>query len=87
MNILSWLVLGALAGMIARAVVGSSRRGCSYTVILGIAGAFVGGFLFNQVGKDTNLDEFSWGSIFAAIVGASVLLLLSERFERPRRGR
>jgi uncharacterized membrane protein YeaQ/YmgE (transglycosylase-associated protein family) len=80
-DLVSWLLLGLLAGAIARALVpGDDRSGCLVTIVLGIAGAFVGGWLGRYVGILTPASPRQWvpapGSILTAIVGAIVLLSL-----------
>ena len=83
-QLVSWLLLGLLAGAIARALTpGDEKSGCTATVILGIAGAFVGGWIGSYTGflpkPETNPDTWrdwapSLGSLLTATVGAIVLL-------------
>ena len=77
MNILAWLVVGFVAGGVARWLTGSRKRGCLATIVVGIAGAFIGGGLYRlATGSDTAFDEFDLGSVLVAIVGAVLLLLV-----------
>lgn len=79
MSIVGWIVMGLIAGWLARAVVGSERRGCIYTVIVGVLGALVGGALFSLVTDDDDIiDGFDLGSVAVAFVGACLLLLVLE---------
>jgi len=82
-QLVSWLLLGLLAGAIARALTpGDEKSGCMSTVILGIAGAFVGGWIGSYTGflpkAEANPDTWNWapsiGSLLTATVGAIVLL-------------
>jgi len=72
---LSWVVVGLLAGLGARAVTGERRTGCLGTIVLGILGGILGGVLFKAAG-DEGINEFSLRSILVAFVGATVLLFL-----------
>jgi uncharacterized membrane protein YeaQ/YmgE (transglycosylase-associated protein family) len=82
MGILSWIVLGLLAGVIARLIIpGRQRGGCILTTLLGVAGALVGGFIGRQLGYG-GVEEFSWASLGWAILGSLILLLLFGLFRR-----
>ena len=79
----SWVLLGLLAGAIARALTpGEEKSGCMATVILGIAGAFVGGWIGSYTGflpkAEASPEAWNWapslGSLLTATVGAIVLL-------------
>jgi uncharacterized membrane protein YeaQ/YmgE (transglycosylase-associated protein family) len=74
---LSWIVVGFLAGMGARAVTGGHdhRRqpGCLGTTVVGIVGGLLGGALFKAAG-DEGINDFSLRSLLVAFVGATVLL-------------
>jgi uncharacterized membrane protein YeaQ/YmgE (transglycosylase-associated protein family) len=71
MGLLAWIVVGLIAGWLASQVV-PSRLGLVGETIVGMVGAFIGGFLFNQVGT----TGFSIWSVFVAFVGAVVLLVV-----------
>ena len=76
MGILSWLVLGLIAGAIARWIMPSKGpSGILLTAIIGIKGAFVGGFIGSALGLGS-VQGFNLTSLFLATVGAAVLLLL-----------
>lgn len=82
MGILSWIVLGLLAGMLAKWIMpGRDGGGFIVTTLLGIAGAFVGGFLGSLVGLGS-FGEFSMASILTAVAGALVLLLIYKSIKR-----
>ena len=75
MSIIGWLVLGLIAGFIASKVVNKTGEGLIVDILLGIAGAFVGGFIFTSMGH-SGVDGFNLYSMFVAVIGAIVLLLL-----------
>jgi len=70
---LAWIVVGVIAGSVAARVVAGRGFGCIADVIVGIAGAFIGGFLLQSLfGVDGQIGF--WGSIIVAFIGAAVLL-------------
>lgn len=75
MSILAWLLLGLIAGFIASQVVNRSGEGLVLDIVLGIVGAFVGGYLFTLFGAApvTGLNLYS---MVVAVVGAVVVLLV-----------
>lgn len=80
MGIITWIIVGLIAGGIAKAIhPGKDPGGFIVTMLIGIAGAVVGGFLFSLIGVGTN-DDFSFGSLLIAIVGAVILLWLYRKF-------
>ena len=72
MGWLAWLIVGAIAGWLASRVM-RSGLGLIGDIIVGIVGAFLGGFLFNLVGASGTTGFNIW-SIFVSFVGAVVLL-------------
>ena len=75
MNILGWIVVGLVAGLIAKALVpGDDPGGLIVTILLGVAGAIVGGFISIALGVGNGIDDFDIGTIVLAIFGAMVLL-------------
>lgn len=88
MGILAWIVLGLIAGAIAKAILpGDDPGGIIVTMIIGIVGALLGGFLasalFNVQPNDGFFDLSTW---ISAIVGAIILLLIY-RMVTGNRGR
>ncbi len=76
MGILGWILLGLLAGVIAKAIMpGAEDLGVIVTTLIGIAGALLGGFLALALGFGDPIDEFfdisTW---LAAIIGALIIL-------------
>lgn len=76
MGILGWILLGLLAGAIAKLLMpGDQRGGCLLTTILGVVGALVGGFIGQAMGYG-GVEEFSLASLGWAILGSFLLLLV-----------
>ena len=70
----AWLTVGAIAGWLGSRVMGTNRQqGLLLDMVVGIAGALIGGFLFSQFGADDGTGLSIW-SIFVAFTGAVVLL-------------
>ena len=79
MGILSWIVFGLIAGVIAKYVMpGPDSGGIVMTILLGVAGAVVGGFIGTQLGWG-DINGFNLPSL-ALAVGGAVLLLLGFRW-------
>ena len=79
---LLWLVVGLIAGWLASAVVGGGF-GLVGDIVVGIVGAFLGGFIFRALGVGSPFGGLA-GSIFVAFIGAVVLLLLLRLVRRSR---
>jgi uncharacterized membrane protein YeaQ/YmgE (transglycosylase-associated protein family) len=75
MSILAWLVLGLISGFIASKVVNKSGEGMVLDIVLGIIGAFVGGWLFNTFGQ-AGVTGLNLYSMLVAVVGAIVVLVV-----------
>ena len=75
MTLLGWILFGLITGFIAARVVNRRGEGCILNVVLGIVGACVGGFIFESIGG-TGITGFDVYSMFVAVVGAVVVLLL-----------
>jgi len=81
---LAWIVVGSLAGVLAKLVTGQDRPGCLGTVVVGILGGVLGGMLFSAAGGE-GIDDFSLYSILVAFVGATILLFGWSLLSRDRR--
>lgn len=82
-TVLIWIVIGAIAGVLAESMVGGPRRGGLGTAILiGILGAFIGGWLFSALG--ISLGAGILGTIITAFIGAIILLLIVRGVSRRR---
>ena len=75
MPILTWLIVGLIAGLLASLVMGGSGFGLIGDIFIGIIGAFVGGWLFRSLGATSPFGGLG-GVIFVAFIGAVVLLFL-----------
>jgi uncharacterized membrane protein YeaQ/YmgE (transglycosylase-associated protein family) len=85
-GIVGWILLGFLAGVIAKAVLpGEERGGCIVTTLLGIAGALLGGFVAALLGLGDPIDEFFDLSTWAAAILGAVLILVVWRALSGRR--
>ena len=84
MSILAWLVLGLIAGFIASKIVNKTGEGLVLDIVLGIVGAFVGGFVFTNVFNTAGVTGFNLYSMFVAVIGAVIVLLLYHLVFRRR---
>jgi uncharacterized membrane protein YeaQ/YmgE (transglycosylase-associated protein family) len=75
MSILAWLIVGLIAGFIASKIVNHTGSGFIMDIVLGIVGAFVGGWLFNAMGH-TSVTGINLYSIMVATIGAIVVLVI-----------
>lgn len=83
MAILSWILGGLFIGALARlAVPGPQRVGLIWTIVLGIAGAILGGLFVTEVLDRGRLGEASAESFIASVAAAAILLAVLVRFER-----
>lgn len=81
MGLLSWIIVGGLAGLLAQSLMGDGRSGCLMTVLLGVVGAFVGGFVMSLFGFGDVTGLNIW-SIVVATVGAVILLAIARALRR-----
>jgi len=82
MNIILWIIFGALAGWIASIIMGTDKRqGALMNIIVGIIGAFIGGFLMSLLGFP-GVTGFDIYSLLVAILGAVVLVWLVGTFRK-----
>jgi uncharacterized membrane protein YeaQ/YmgE (transglycosylase-associated protein family) len=76
MGILSWILLGLIAGALAKFIMpGKDPGGIIVTILIGIAGAIIGGFLGSFIGLG-RVESFDLGGIVIATVGAIILLII-----------
>jgi uncharacterized membrane protein YeaQ/YmgE (transglycosylase-associated protein family) len=86
MNFVAWIVIGLIAGVLARWIARDDRSGCLYTIAIGILGALIGGGLMQWAGHE-GVDEFSIRSMLVAAVGAILLVLLLQAISSRGRRR
>jgi uncharacterized membrane protein YeaQ/YmgE (transglycosylase-associated protein family) len=81
MHIVFWLIVGVIAGMLAKAAVpGEGPGGWIGDLVLGLIGSLIGGFLFTAV---LGHSMGGWiGSTIVAFIGAAILLLIGRAFSR-----
>ena len=83
MGIISWIVLGAIAGFLANMIVGG-REGLIGTIILGIVGAVVGGYIATTVFHKGDVSGVNIESIVIAVLGAILVLFVWRALTRRR---
>ncbi|HMA09006.1 MAG TPA: GlsB/YeaQ/YmgE family stress response membrane protein [Ramlibacter sp.] len=86
MNIIIWLIVGGIVGWLASLIMATDgQQGIILNVVVGIVGAFVGGWLISpMVGTGTINDGFTVGSFVVSLVGAVILLAIVNLFRRGR---
>lgn len=75
MSILGWIVFGLITGFIASRVVNRRGEGCILNIALGMVGALVGGAIFRAL-TPFSVFQFNLTSMFVAVIGAVVVLLI-----------
>lgn len=82
-NILIWLIVGAIAGWLASLVMKTNRQqGLLQDIIIGIIGAFLGGFILNALGIGGGVSGLNIASILTAFIGAVILLAIIRAVQR-----
>jgi uncharacterized membrane protein YeaQ/YmgE (transglycosylase-associated protein family) len=84
LSILGWIVLGLIAGYIASHIVDNGGKGPLLDIVLGIVGALVGGEIFSALGA-VPVTGFNLWSLFVAVVGAVVILVIYHAIMGRRR--
>jgi uncharacterized membrane protein YeaQ/YmgE (transglycosylase-associated protein family) len=79
-TIVTWIIVGGIAGLLAEWLIGGINAGCIGTIIIGVLGAFIGGWVFSvlRISIGTGLVN----SIITAFAGAAVLLLFVRLIRR-----
>jgi uncharacterized membrane protein YeaQ/YmgE (transglycosylase-associated protein family) len=82
MGIILWIIFGALAGWIASMIMGTNdKQGAFLNIVIGIVGAFLGGWLMSLIGK-SGVAGFNLRSFLVALAGAVVLIFIVKLFRR-----
>lgn len=82
MGIIAWIILGGLAGWVASMIQGADEHmGVFANIIIGIVGAFIGGFVFSLFGGE-GVTGFNVYSFLVALVGAVIVLGLVKLIRR-----
>ena len=76
MGILIWIIVGAIAGFVASKVLSGKGMGLIWDIVVGILGAFLGGWLAGLAGIKVATGTFSVSGLLAAFVGAVILLII-----------
>ena len=84
MNLIAWIIVGLVAGFLARWIVGDDKAGCLYTIAVGVLGAFIGGALMHAAGK-RGINDFDLRSILVAALGSVLLLLVLQAISGRKR--
>jgi uncharacterized membrane protein YeaQ/YmgE (transglycosylase-associated protein family) len=85
MDILSWIVFGFIVGAVARWIVPGAAPGGLMDIVVGVVGAFIGGWIFRLFGHQGVTGFWNWHSWLAAVVGAVVLLWAARVISGRRR--
>lgn len=84
MSIIIWIIVGALAGWIASMIMKTdAQMGALANIVVGIIGAFIGGWVVGLFGVNVAEGELNIPSILTAILGAVILLAILKMFRRP----
>lgn len=84
MGIIAWIIMGALAGWIASMIMGTNEeQGAVANIVIGIIGAFIGGFISSSLGGPT-ASGFNLVSLLVAIGGAVILLFVVNLFRKGK---
>jgi uncharacterized membrane protein YeaQ/YmgE (transglycosylase-associated protein family) len=85
MGIIAWIIWGIVVGAVARLLLsGRQPIGLLWTMLLGIGGSLIGGFIATDVLDISDSDNFDFGSFLIAVGTSFLLLLLYVRIERAR---
>jgi uncharacterized membrane protein YeaQ/YmgE (transglycosylase-associated protein family) len=75
-GILVWIVVGAIAGFVASKVLSGKGMGLLWDIVVGILGAFLGGWLAGLAGLKVSPGTFTVGGLLSAFVGAVLLIVI-----------
>ena len=87
MNIISWLVLGLIAGFIASKLINKSGEGIALDIVLGIVGAFIGGYVVRALGIGGGVSGLNIPSLLTAVLGAVIFLVIYHAVRGKRHAR
>ncbi|GAC1568014.1 MAG: GlsB/YeaQ/YmgE family stress response membrane protein [Ktedonobacteraceae bacterium] len=77
LGLFSWIIFGALAGWVANIVTGSnSRLGCLGNIVVGVIGAFLGGWIYSLITHHPLEVGWNWTAFIVAVIGAIILLAI-----------
>jgi uncharacterized membrane protein YeaQ/YmgE (transglycosylase-associated protein family) len=85
MGIIAWIVIGALAGWIASMIMNTNEeQGAVGNIVVGIVGAFLGGWILDLLTGDSHTGGFNFGTLLTAILGSVILLAIVKAVRGPR---
>ena len=79
MGVISWIILGLVAGFIASKILNRTGSGLILDLVLGMAGAAVGGFIFSGLFGMSGVTGLNIWSIIVSVIGAAIVLWVYER--------
>ncbi|MEL7603810.1 MAG: GlsB/YeaQ/YmgE family stress response membrane protein [Bacillota bacterium] len=83
MGLLSWIILGALAGWVASIIMKKNRSmGAVANIIVGVVGALLGGFIMNLIGAEADITGFNLTSFLVALLGSVIVLAIINLIKR-----
>lgn len=86
MGIISWIIIGGIAGWIASMIMDTdAEQGILGNIIVGIIGGFLGGFILNLATGNDHMSGFNLGTFLTAILGSVILLAIVKAVRGPRR--
>lgn len=83
MDILTWIIVGLVAGVLASLIVGGTGYGILGEIVVGMVGALVGGWLFRETGWRVPFSGLA-AAIFVSFIGAMLLLVIVHLVQRAR---
>lgn len=86
LDIISWLIVGALAGWLGSRLMGQDNASIITDIVIGIVGAIIGGFLADLLGLRVDPNAFNVLSILVAVIGAMILIAIYRALTGGRRG-
>ena len=78
MGVISWIILGLIAGFIASKIVNRTGSGLILDLVLGMVGAAVGGFIFSGLFGMSGVNGLNLWSIIVSVIGAAIVLWIYE---------
>lgn len=83
LNLLVWLIVGAIAGWLASMVMGTNaQQGLGLDIVVGIVGGLIGGFVLNALGIGGSVSGINLVSVLVAFIGAVILLAIVKAVRR-----
>jgi uncharacterized membrane protein YeaQ/YmgE (transglycosylase-associated protein family) len=81
LGLISWIIFGALAGWVAGIIAGGNTRlGCFGNIVVGVIGAFIGGWIYSLITGHALEVGWNWTAFIVAVLGAIILLAILNLF-------